>query len=273
MAVREVVRFLRLYFQDEGASLRQRYGPEAVAAAEGIVRLLEPRLQDESAYGSLWDAFEEDPEAADAQLTGALEAFVEGDPGMAKEVNAFVEEIHEVMARSREQKPPVDRQGFTQSDVIPDTTLTAGDKYEWEGTYLYANVKDGTEPLTEDTGASAADFERRREALMDTLNSMGLPALFTRMREAAENHPGLTLNERVTLKERLETLQDEVAKGEEADGDAIVAYARRVEELSPDIAQFLLDGLTNFADRLSPQAQEALLRIRNEVRSRGVENP
>ena len=146
MAVREVVRFLRLYFQDEGESLQQRYGPEAVAAAEGIVRLLEPRLQEESAYGSLWDAFEEDPEAVNAQLTGALEAFVEGDPGMAKEVNAFVEEIHEVMARSREQKPPIDRQGFTQTDVIPDTTLTAGDKYEWEGTYLYANVKDGTEP-------------------------------------------------------------------------------------------------------------------------------
>ena len=108
---------------------------------------------------------------------------------------------------------------------------------------------------------------------MDTLDTMGLPALFTRMREAAENHPGLTLNERLTLKERLETLQEEVAKGDAADGDAIVTYARRVEELSPDIAQFLLDGLTNFADRLNPQAQETLLRIRNEVRSRGVENP
>lgn len=271
MAIRETVSILSSYFQDEGKSLRRRFGPETVAAAEGIVRLLEPRLQEESPYGSLWDQFKADPESVNARLTGALEAFIEGDPGMAKEINAFVHEFHEAIGSSYERRPPI-RGGnvgdnVTETDVVPDTTITGGEKFSWQqGTYLYGDVKSGTEPLSQDVGAGSADYDRQREPLMRSLDTIGIPGLFQQLRETVSEHPALTVEERARLRVLLGEAQEELAKGEDLDTEALIQRLRAVRETAPDVAQNLLDGLAHFASDLGGDIESAIQEMRGSVR-------
>jgi hypothetical protein len=98
MAVRQVVQVVRDYVQDDGVLLEQKYGPRAVTVAQDIKALLAARLRDGSAYESLWDRFEVDPQTVTGELIGALEALVEADPALFKRLNGFIEEFHQAIA-------------------------------------------------------------------------------------------------------------------------------------------------------------------------------
>mgnify|MGYP006299016721 CR=1 FL=1 len=86
MAAQDVIRWLGRLMEDDGETIRRRHGPEAVAAAEDMARFLADRFEEESAYAALWEAFEEDPEAHSAEVIGALEAWVEADPALARRI-------------------------------------------------------------------------------------------------------------------------------------------------------------------------------------------
>ncbi|MGC9522871.1 MAG: hypothetical protein ACP5HG_13435 [Anaerolineae bacterium] len=77
MAIQDVVRLLGAFVEDDGETLRKRYGGEAVAAARDTVQILSTRLEEESPHVGLWESFEENPSDHSTELIGALEAMVE----------------------------------------------------------------------------------------------------------------------------------------------------------------------------------------------------
>jgi hypothetical protein len=116
MIIQEVVSILGDLVQDDGATLGERYGPRALTVAQNLRSLLAVRLQEESPYTSLWEQFEAEPQAVTAELTGSLEALVEADPALAKRLNAFVEEYHQIIV-------PPDEALFASLDEIERRTL------------------------------------------------------------------------------------------------------------------------------------------------------
>jgi hypothetical protein len=79
----EVVRLLSIYLEDDGFTLGEMYGAEAVTAVEAMRDLIMSRLNTDEQNLSLWSDFEDDPENNGVELVGWLEAFVEADPGFA----------------------------------------------------------------------------------------------------------------------------------------------------------------------------------------------
>src|SRR4029450_9248823 len=96
----EVVRLLSIYVEDDGFTLGEMYGAEAVTAVEAMRDLIMARLNPHEQTPSLWSAFEDDPENNGVELVGWLEAFVEADPGFATMLNGYYDEFQESARRT-----------------------------------------------------------------------------------------------------------------------------------------------------------------------------
>ena len=144
MSVREVTRIVSMYLEDGEDALEQRYGPQAVAAVEDLIALLKARLQEGSAYVTLWDQLEAEPRATAEELTGTLEAMIEADPALARRLEAFLEEYRSSVTPRTE----AERGANLAPRESPPAQLPAGPSdYSEVGTYLYGNLVPGAVTL------------------------------------------------------------------------------------------------------------------------------
>ncbi|MBU1877783.1 MAG: hypothetical protein KJ734_02420, partial [Chloroflexi bacterium] len=90
--IQDIVQVLEDLVQDDGQTLEQRDGPEALSVAQDMRDLLAARLPEESPFASLWEQFESDPEGTEAELIGTLEALAEADPALVERLNAYLED-------------------------------------------------------------------------------------------------------------------------------------------------------------------------------------
>src|SRR5437868_7049209 len=109
----EVVRILSMYVKDDGLTLGDRYGAQAVTAIEDVRELIRAYLHIHGQNQSLWQDFEDAPEANSAELTGLLEDFIESDPGFATRLNALYQEFVLAGKRSEVAAPE-----FGDPDVV-----------------------------------------------------------------------------------------------------------------------------------------------------------
>jgi len=283
MAVQEVVSVLRTLLQDNGETLRARHGAEVVAAVQDIERLLSKRLQQESAYASLWDRFKENPQGLAMQLTGALEAMVEADPALARRLDAFVREYHEVIA------PPDVEQAQTGNEVMAvggdvlDTALKPVEVAEEEnrgpyapdtasdtrfnasverGTYLYGNVKGGKEDVGRAVGVEVFDFGRRAE-IVNLVDVRGVGRLFEQLTRAVSEHPAIDDALKKEVVAELQSAESQVRQTEDADSAILAQHLHKLQEMAPDIADILLNALST-AD-LGPAVQRAVEQVQGST--------
>jgi len=140
MAIRETVGILRMYLQDDGETLERRNGPQAVTVVEDLHEVMETRLQEESAYASLWDEFEADPLAMEEELIGALEALAEADPALHVRMESFLVDYQEAAtppSSELEREPVTEPVGYEEEDIH-----TSSD-YSERGAYLRGNLRPG----------------------------------------------------------------------------------------------------------------------------------
>jgi hypothetical protein len=259
MAIEETVRILRLFVEDEHQSLRRRYGTEAVALAHDMKRVLQERLEAESAYVSLWDDFEANPNDNTARLSGALEAMVEADPALGRRLNAFVEEFHQVIAPPEEARPDLTPAEVTQTDVVPDTTTTSGEKYgDDAGVYLRGNLKPGAEALSEEAGTSATAIEpgEGTSIFEEPTALTTLPQYFDGLHDAVEAYP----KGDATDKERLHHAISEIEAALTEEGRPTMSTLREqtaiIEELAPEISTDLQVRLDRLLSDQQPGEQQ-----------------
>jgi len=245
MPVQTVVELLREYLTDEGDSLKQRAGPEAVTVAQDIEALLDNRLRTESAYEPIWTRFLTDPPAGEANLIGALEAQVEADPALAKRLNGFVEEYHRVLASSqtRPNQPQVDKSPV--GGGVPDTTFTAeDDSTVGEGTYLYGNIRssgvatvgpgiEGEEPDLDRPGPTAATEPEEHE----------VRELFERIYASLRDSEDVDPPIEAKIERAVGEIEDEIGKGVTADVDLLERKLLSIKQLSPHGLEIVLGEL------------------------------
>ena len=274
MSVQETVRILREFEETEGETLRAQYGPEAVAVAEDLARVLDDRLQSESGrrgtispYESLWPAFQADPEGVEPKLIGALEAMIEADPALGQRINAFVEEFHRAAAPENREEANLIGENVTATDVVPDTTITAGERYnQGAGEYLYGNVKGGAEALGANIGVTEVNPQEGTRTRIRVDEAATVPEFFGHLDASIDTHPDLTAEEKSELHRALHRVQELMDQGEAADVSELKATLRRMGELSPDILDATLEGLLNFVSSLVDDVIDALheMQVRRE---------
>lgn len=164
MPVQDITRILQSYKQDGGALLTNRYGEQARSIAADMAALLETRLLGDTPYASLWEEFRSDPKSAAPELTGALEALIEADPGLTRRLDDMLERYRRVtmpataaadtLSETEEPDIEIDEQ-LDHVDVegdIAESLAVTGDSHhrsgEFErGAYLYGDTMSGQEAI------------------------------------------------------------------------------------------------------------------------------
>ncbi len=252
MSVREVVRIVRSYLEDEGATLERRHGSQAVTVAQDLATLLETRLQEETAYISLWDQVEVQPQQTAMKLAGALEALVEADPALARRMEAFLDEYRRVIASvSPEREAP--RRG-TGTYTPPDGPGT----YSEDGTYLYGNLRPGVtsrSEVGEGELPAAADVET---AALDTSQVI---SLFQEMYVLVEEHEVPSPAIKRKLRAKLERVATDIVAGEEEYETSMIDHLRAVERLSPPVYRVVIEKLAGPEASFAPAVQRVARRM------------
>lgn len=243
MSVRQAVSALRSYYQEEGLSLEETYGPEAVSAARDLASMLSARLGEESPYVTLWADFEADPRGTAAQLTGALEALVEADPALGRRLEGFVREWEPVSGPPGSAHDPAAQEVVGEDEAWGSTVALEPNPDVGQGAYLYGNLEPGS--VTVENGGEGG--MARIEGL-DHVERLGLdPSRVRQLRDdlygAIESHPGIDPVLERDLKGELEDALDEAAMGERADADRLGRNLRNIGRMHPDILRALLDRL------------------------------
>ncbi len=271
MAVADVVTVLMEYCEDGEETFRDLRGPEAVIAVQEVIDLLQRELGGQLDYGPLWDEFEAAPRQTAADLTGALEAMIEADPGLADKLEVLLEAYY---ATSQ----PV---GSTTGDSMPESEASQFVPREdariesheaeprrhtdeaGEGTYLYGNVRAGDVTVEKalelggDVLDGMASIPVRRE--LDVL-SFDVAQLFDQLRTTVRQEPALSDETRAELRQELDGLEAELMLGDETDQDRLVEHLRRVGDLDPDFLELLLTGLRHTRSEAQLVVENAIQR-------------
>lgn len=259
MTIQETIRILRLFVEGEHENLRQQYGSEAVAVAHDMERVLQERLETESAYASLWDAFEMNPDDAAAKLNGALEAMVEADPALGRRLNALTEEFHEVIAPPGAARPDLTPEEVTSTDVVPDTTTTSGEKYgDDAGAYLRGNLKPGAEALSERAGSSTAAIERGEgtSVFKEPTALTTLPQYFDDLHDAIEAYPKGDAADKERLHHAISEIEAALTEESRPTLSTLQEKTAIIEKLAPEISTDLQTRLDQFLSDQQPREQQ-----------------
>jgi hypothetical protein len=266
MAVADVVTILTEYCEDGEEAFRDLHGPEAVIAVRDLIDLLQRELGGQLEYGTLWDAFEAAPRETAPDLTGALEAIVEADPGLGEQLEVLLAAYYAtgqrggatVAARlpqsAESEFLPREEARIEDHEVEPRSHADVAG----EGTYLYGNVRAGDE-ITVDTalemGPDVLAVHRELEML-----SFDVDELFEQLRATVERESALSDQVKGELRAELEELQVEIMLGEEADEERMVHHLRRIGDLDPDVLELLLTGLQHTRSKARAMVQNAIRR-------------
>jgi hypothetical protein len=126
--------------------------------------LLADRFQTDLAASSLWKDFVTEPTKSSAELLGTLEAFVEGDPSLAQELEELARQYRMPADSTKAMgESPAERLGGASAPVLDAETNSASE--EGKGAYLYGNLKPGAVTLESRTGFSEQEICCEKEEL------------------------------------------------------------------------------------------------------------
>jgi len=270
MAVADVVDILMEYCEDGEETFRDRHGAEAAIAVQDIVDVLQGELGGQLDYDNLWSEFEAAPRETAPDLSGALEALVEADPGLASKLEALLEEYY---ATSRpvgpevgEELPQVEASEFVprkEPRIEEQEAEPLGHTDEaGEGTYLYGNVRAGGDVTVERTlelGSDVLDVRRELEML-----SFDVHELFEQLHITVGQELDLDDETREQLNSELEELEVELMLGEDASEDRVVEYLRAIGATDPDVLGLVLSGLRHTRTKSEGLVERAMRRATGE---------
>jgi hypothetical protein len=278
MRAQEIVRLLRDLVQDDGQTLEQRDGPQALSVAQDMRDLLAVRLAEESPFVSLWEHFESDPGGTEAELIGALEALVEADPALVRRLNAYLEDYRwaatpsEIRRARLARSMPGDHGADADDAVVVEGVVIAGEEgmideqeeYSEEGEYLYGNIPHPMLPgssVIRDEGRFLDEYELEEE-----LGEHGsdVAELFEELDLTIESHPDLAPSVKAGLKVELRAIHAQLDRGENVDEDAIVRRFHAIQSLDPTVAALALAELSALVGGFGVVMREVARRVRRE---------
>ncbi len=283
MAVEDAVELLAVYVEDEGETLRERHGPEAVAAAKDMAALISQRFQAVSAHVSLWSDFQRAPRAHVEELAGALEAHIEGDPSLARVLSAFMRELRGEMATPKPAEPPAEQRIAGEGgDALDNAVSLEGDEVEQDrrsyqpeamgssvdydasvdrGTYIYGEMAAGKDTIGQEAGVETFDIDDSQTRPTELAALTGVSGLFEELRVAVEDHPVLDRSQKHEIDVQLRALEEAVQEPEAGDDDQLTRHLSQLQQMAPDVAEIVIETLTALELPISTQQAVEQLRL------------
>ena len=165
MAVNDVVDLLRMLRRNGGAELEQAAGPRAIDVVQEMDGVVRESLRRGELYESLWDEFDREPDSNRAELIGAIEAAVEGDPEFGVRLQRLEEEYDGLVASDGPASEEGDDAGvlmaghFEDSSAVIDTrgsVLTSSEAADDLGGKVVASEGDSDGETMIGHGANAS---------------------------------------------------------------------------------------------------------------------
>ncbi len=234
-----------------------------------LARYLQSQLEQHTGFTSLYEAFQKDPQGTSAELTGALEAIVEGDPEVRETLNALVDEYVIVThtetpgTETEENIAAEEEEENLDAEELPGTATEVVDQTNdyFEGEYLYgtANTRRGSESegrvidVNEDVSMGLDEDDDDLEGL--GMHVEEIPGIFTQVAVAVEEHPNLSPQVKDRILSHLNAISAQVALGDGANRSIIRRHLDAIQHLSPDIMNVLMEE-EGFQDFLQNPGEE-----------------
>ncbi len=269
MAVQDVIDILLEYCQDGEETFRDRRGAQAVVVVRDVIDLLRRERGGQRDVDARRADFEDAPRQTAPDLSGALEALVEADPGFADRLDALLQEFYAT-------RPAAEPRPGEPEDVLAAPEAPVQEEEEprprrhtdeaGEGAYLYGNVPAGATDIGErpDLEPEVVEVDRR----LDALNA-DVRALFDQLHTTVREELSLADAVRRHLTVHLEGLQAQLALGDDADEDSVVYHLRRIGALDPDVLDLVLTGLRHSRSRAHGTLQRAIRRVAQDRGDQG----
>jgi hypothetical protein len=263
--VEDVVAILRELVEDGDAAMARSHGDRALDIAQAMRTALVTHLERETPYGEVWDAFETNPADGEDELAGALEAAVEADAALAQTLDQFMEEYYQLIGPPEARLPESERreEGFSVSGEEDQLPIEPSElEIERETAYLYDEVEAGSESI-----GRQIDEDEEDDAERAPISSFGPDAdaaigIFKELYAAVDAYPGLGPELRRHLKNALEPIESESARGQEASVEKIGRQLKEIREAAPDLFKLFLPVLTDPGANLNRAVREAAGKLR-----------
>ncbi len=219
-------------------------------------RYLQAQLEQHTGFITLYEAFQKNPVARSAELTGALESVIEGDPAIRESLNAFMHE-YDIVTHTERTGPLPHESGTAEAQEenldsieLPGTENRIVDQTDdyYEGEYLYgtANTRRGSESegrvidVNEDVSAGLSEDTADLEEI--GMHTERFPGIFTQVSVAIQDHPNLSPPVKDQLLVHLQAISAEVAREMDANMGIIRQNLDAIQRLSPDIMNVLMNA-------------------------------
>ncbi len=271
MEMVDVVDLLVKYYARERAKPGSAPGMLGGPVLSEMDRYLQAQLEEHTGFITLYEAFQANPQGTSAELTGALEAIIEGDPAVRETLNALMDEYYIVTKTEGAGIKPSNAEEAEEeeenldSEELPGTETEIVDQTDdyFEGEYLYgtANTRRGSESegrvidVNEDVSMGLSeDSDDLAELGMHTER---IPSAFTQVSVAVQDHPDLPPPVKDLILRHLDVIAAQVALEEGANMKIIRKNLRAIQRLSPDIMNVLMDAEGFRAFLQNPGGEEA----------------
>ncbi len=225
----QIVNVLAKVVPDDGASLRQRDGPAALAAAEKIHGELVPRLKENVGYAALWQQFQADPTAQAEILAAIIASILVANPGLARRMDSLLNEFREATGAST----TVNTGGGAY--VGGSVAVTNGD---------FVGRDKRTTTITGD-GNVVGDHSSSTVIKQQGADAAAIARAFADFYSAVQQQPDLPPRDKADVQAELEEVETELQKGEEANAGFIRRRLRHVQRMAPDIYDVVLATFAN----------------------------
>ncbi len=249
VSAQEIVEVVGELVPDEGAALERRRGPQALAVAREIETALVPHLEGNPAYAPLWQQFQAAPQAMAPALAGVLQVLLAADAALARRLDTLLD-------RYRQAATPASTAINTGGGayVGGHVTVTGGD---FVG-------RDKREIRITGDGNVVGDSSSAT-VVKPAADPEAVARVFRQFHAAVEAHPDLPPQDRADLQADLAELEEEVARGEQADEGFLARRLRNIGRMAPDILEVVLATFARPSAGLGVVARKVAQRMRIEA--------
>ena len=260
MKAQEIVRVIGELIPDDGATLKQQHGSQALAAAREIEATLVPHLEGNLAYAPLWQQFRAAPQTMSPALVGVVQVLLTTDAALAQRLDALLEAYRQASAARGPGVSAMGERSVAIGGDVQGSTIITGDRvHTGGGAYIGGSVK-----------VEGGDFVGRDQYKTTGLSAAEVARLFEQLYAAIESRPDTSPTDKADLKAEVQELQAEVAKGDEADEDFLARRLRNIQRMAPDILEVALATLANPAVGFGLAVKKVAQRMKESAESSGV---
>jgi len=252
MSTQEIVEVIGEIVPDEGITLEQRHGSQALAVAREIETALVPRLEGDPAYAPLWQQFRAAPQQMAPALAGVVQVLLAADAALTRRLDGLLAE-------------------YRQASAPASTTISTGG-----GAYIGGDIKVtgggfvGRDQVTITGDGNVVGDYSSATVIKQTGDPEALARAFAQFYAAVEARPDTSPEDKADLKAELKELEEEVTKGKQANEDFLTRRLRNIKRIAPDILEVVTATLANPAAGFAMVAQKVAQKAQAAAGGGGV---